>query len=50
MLRGSILFASTLLLGATVLAQNQNPQDCVSSYEPNTDYFPQKFNSSRVYI
>ncbi|CAO3633033.1 unnamed protein product [Cunninghamella blakesleeana] len=45
MLKGTILFASTLLLGASVFAQNQNPQDCVSSYNPNTDYFPQKFNS-----
>lgn len=48
MLKGSILFASTLLLGTAVFAQNQNPQDCVSNYNPSTDYFPQKFKSSKV--
>ncbi|CAO3631912.1 unnamed protein product [Cunninghamella echinulata] len=46
MLKGSILFASTLLLGTAVFAQNQNPQDCVSNYNPSTDYFPQKFKSN----
>ncbi|ORZ18727.1 hypothetical protein BCR42DRAFT_411472 [Absidia repens] len=48
MVRGYIFLASALLLGATnVSAQAQNAQTCVSSYDQNTDYFPQKFDTTK---
>lgn len=47
MIGGYLLFASTLLLGSVVSGQAQNAQSCVNSYDQNTDYFPQKFDTSK---